>query len=377
MAAPAAADAAPAAASVAAPAAADAAGTAAAGAGTAAAGAAGSAAAGAAVDAGATEAAALAAEYVAADAAVAALAAKRGGRIKRPGLDAGGVPYEGGIAAGAPYSDDSGVMDIPDVQNTSKLQTAGALKKQPTGLQTLMSMGQPDTASSITGSLFSNQALAGGGRIHKQDAGEVDGQTMLDPIEVDGTRPPDMPDDLSPVTIDPRDQKLGLAAAANDDVPPPAEAPRKSALGAVGDFWQNHKTDIIPALEGLAAMGTAPTRHLGVALAAGLGAGAQSYFPTQQAAANVQATQLQNQRTQYQLAAMNSAPPSIPGGAGPPQQPNFAGTGMDPSNIAASAQQRLRLQGYLDAAGTGEPTAPAAAPAGWIAEHVANDHAAA
>ena len=334
LAVPAAADAAPAAASIAAPAAADAAGTAAAGAGTAAAGAAGSAAAGAAVDAGATEAAALAAEYGVADAALAALAAKRGGRIKRAGLDAGGVPYEGGIAAGAPYSYDSGVMDIPDVQNTSKLQTAGALKKQPTGLQTLMSLGQPDTASSVMGSLFSNQALAGGGRIHKDDGGDVD-----------GTPPPDVPDDLSPVTIDPRDQKLGLAAAANDDVPPPAEAPRTSALGAVGDFWQNHKTEIIPALEGLAAMGTAPTRHLGVALAAGLGAGAQSYFPTQQAAANVQATQLQNERTQYQLNALRSPPPSGgAGSAGAPPQPGFSGVGADPSNIAAEAQRRFAFK---------------------------------
>jgi hypothetical protein len=182
-----------------------------------------------------------------------------------------------------------------------------------------------------------------GGRIHKDDGGDVDGQTVLPEIEVDGTRPDDpvqqappaglaaANDDIAPVSIDPSDMKLAM--------------PRKSALGAVGDFWENHKTEIIPALEGLAAMGTAPTRHLGVALAAGLGAGAQSYFPTQQAAANVQATNLQNERMGYQLQALKSPPPS--GGAGSvgaPPQPGFSGVGADPSNIAAEAQRRYAFK---------------------------------
>jgi hypothetical protein len=298
----AAAAAAPAAASVAAPAAADAA-----------AGAVG----GAAVDAGATEAAALAAEYAAADVGVAALAAKRGGRIQRRGYDAGGMPYEGGVA-GAPYSDPSGQMDIPDDPNTAKLQTAGPLVKRPTGLQTAMTLGSEQGASSALGSMFSNQGLgsARGGRIGYDDGGTVD---------------PSADPDLSPVVIDPSDVKLpepGLGAAsmraANDDSAPAPVPQKKSALAGIGDWWDRNKTDVIPALQGLAAMGTAPTRHLGVALAAGLGAGAQSYMPTQQQAADVQQRQLQNQMAQTQLGMLRGAMQQPQQGASGPSAPAAA-----------------------------------------------------
>jgi hypothetical protein len=297
----AAASAAPAAASMAAPAAADAA-----------AGAAG----GAAVDAGATEAAALAAEYAAADVGVAALAAKRGGRIHRDA--GGGTPYEGGVA-GSPYSDPSGQMDIPDDPNTAKLQTAGPLVKRPTGLQTAMTLGSEQGASSALGSMFSNQGLGSkrGGRIGYDVGGGID---------------PSADPDLSPVVIDPSDVKMpepkpGLAAAdmkapaANDDSAPDAQPQKKSALGAIGDWWDRNKTNAIPALEGLAAMGTAPTKHFGVALAAGLGAGAQAYMPTQQAAANLQQTQIQNQMAGTQLGMLQGALKQPQGGSGRPAAP--------------------------------------------------------
>jgi len=88
----------------------------------AAAGAAGGAAAGAAADAAATEAAALAAEYAASYAAMAAVAAKRGGRINRAGLAAGGTPYS--------YSDPNGELAIPDQEvSNEKLQSPGPLVK--------------------------------------------------------------------------------------------------------------------------------------------------------------------------------------------------------------------------------------------------------
>lgn len=298
----------------------------------------------AAVGAGTEAAAALAAEYAAADVGVAALAlAKRGGRIKRAGLDAGGVPYEG-TPGGDPYSAPGGQMDIPDAQGADKLQTAGPLKKQPTGFQDMLQMGNIMDAGSTIGTVFSNQGLGSrrGGRIGKDGGGDVDGSQMLLPeIEVDAQRPdPEeqgppaglaaAPTDLSPVEIDPSDTKL--------------DAPKRSGLSAVGDFWDRNKTNIIPALEGLAAMGTAPTKHLGVALAAGLGAGAGSYFPTQQAQANVQATNLQNQRTQYQLNALQAPPPSVGSSSGPPPQPGFSGVGADPSNIAAEAQRRYAFK---------------------------------
>jgi hypothetical protein len=66
-----------------------------------------------------------------------------------------------------------------------------------------------------------------------------------------------------------------IAAQANK--PMPAAAP---AAGEDNNFFRGiakgKATSIIPLLSGIAAMGTAPTRSLGVALATGLGAGAQA-----------------------------------------------------------------------------------------------------
>lgn len=313
-------------------------------AGSAAAGAAGSAAVGAAGDAAATEAAALAAEYAAADAGIAVLAAKRGGRIKRAGLDAGGVPYEA-VPGGDPYSAPGGQMDIPDVQGANKLQTAGPLKKQPTGLQDALQMGNIMDLGSNIGTVFSNQGIGSkrGGRIHKQDAGEVDGSDVLPEIEVDAQRPDPEEQgppaglagasangDLSPVAIDPSDTKLAM--------------PKRSGLSAVGDFWDRNKTDIIPALEGLAAMGTAPTKHLGVALAAGLGAGAQSYFPTQQAQANLTATNQQNQLQKLYLQSMQSAgAQGTSGSSSSRAQPAAGQSPADPNALPAYYQRKYAV----------------------------------
>jgi hypothetical protein len=131
----------------------------------------------AAVDTGAADAAAaLAAEYGLADAVVAAAAAKRGGTIKRPGLAPGGTPYES-MGEGTPYATTDGYLAIPDDENSAKLQTAGALKKQPTGLQTALTLGNPNDTSGLVGSMFSNQALATGGvagRRGYDDGGDVD-----------------------------------------------------------------------------------------------------------------------------------------------------------------------------------------------------------
>jgi hypothetical protein len=349
VAAPAAADAAgaaaPAAAAAAAPAAADAAATA----GTAAA----TTAAGAAVDAGATEAASLAAEYAVADAAVAALAAKRGGRI---GYDQGGTPYEADTA-GDPYSGTGGQYDIPDQANASKLQTAGPLQKHMTGLQTLSYMGQPDNAMSIGSGMFSNTALARGGlagrRIGKDDGGALSADPSQDP-------------DLSPVVIDPKDTRINSDTlpettvtgtrppAVNytgglnpvDQAPIDVSTPDKADVapsmwdkikGGLHSAGLDKSSNVVPLLTGLAAMGTAPTRSLGVALASGLGAGAQSWLPAQQQAADIRGKQLQNQLTGMSVDSMSdvmrginqgSTPYSAPAGAtsAPPQ---VSGTGAD------------------------------------------------
>lgn len=316
--------AAPAAAEVAAPAAADAAG--------AAAGSAAGAAGGAAVDAGATEAAALAAEYAAADAAVALAAAKRGGRI-RGKFDTGGTPYM-----------DDGSLDIPDQENSNRLQTAGPIKKQPTGLQTAMTLGDPNQASTIAGSMFSNEALARGGgvsgRRRYDDGGDVADHAadpdMLPEQTVTAPRPDPVvkytagldPVDRPPIDVKVPD-RVDTGVAASKDAPADSQ-----------DHWWKHSENVVPLLTGLAAMGTAPTRSLGVALASGLGAGAQSWLPTHQQEADVQAQQLQNQRAQFQLDTLR-APSPTSGAGGPPPQPTFSGTGADPSAIVANAQKRF------------------------------------
>ena len=256
--------AAPAASEAAAPVAADAAGTGAADAGAgvaagavgdaaagAAAGAAGGAAAGAAADAAGTEAAALAAEYAAAYAAAAAAAAKRGGRITRGKFADGGTPYE----------TNGDQLDIPvDSQTNAHLQSPGALVKRPTGMQIAMKGGQPDQASSTMGSIFSNEALARGG---------VAGRRGYD----DGGAPTDDTVDDTPEVASDSDRGAGVSGGSKD---------------SLWDKVKKHATaeNVIPILTGLAAMGTAKTRSPGVALAAGLGAGSQSYLDTRKSLAD-------------------------------------------------------------------------------------------
>lgn len=252
-------------------AAAEGAGSAAAGAGAgAAAGAAGSAAAGAAADAAATEAAALAAEYAAAEVAPLVLAAKRGGLIHR---------YSGGriglAAGGNPYADPQGQLDIPDEQVSNEhLQSPGPLVKQKTGLQTLEYMGQPDNAMTIGGDMFSNQALARGGLAGRRGYDE-------------GGAPDDNPDIPSPSATTPAEESA-------------------QATGVAPKHWWQKSENILPILSGLAAMGTARTVHPGVALAEGLGAGAQSYLNTRRSQAGTEEIQAKakGQEIQNQLAAL-------------------------------------------------------------------------
>lgn len=82
-----------------------------------------------------------------------------------------------------------------------------------------------------------------------------------------------------------------------------------SIKGKLGEIWDGMKhadsdtlQRVMPLLSGLAAMGTAPTRHLGVALAAGIGAGADSYMQTRQQ--NLEAAQIAA-KTQSQNAGTN------------------------------------------------------------------------
>jgi len=247
-------------------------GVAAGAAGEAAAGAASGAIAGGAADAAGSEAAALAAEYAAAYAAAAAAAAKRGGRIRGKFAD-GGTPYE--------TSGDQ--LDIPvDNQANAHLQSPGALEKRPTGMQILMKGGQPDQAMNTTGSIFSNEALARGG---------VAGRHGYD----DGGVPTD-DSDASPEIATDADRGAGVVGKTGAD------------SGGLWNTIKKHATaeNVIPILTGLAAMGTAPTRSPGVALAAGLGAGSQSYLDTRASLARTAEEQqkAQSKQIENQLAAL-------------------------------------------------------------------------
>jgi hypothetical protein len=229
--------------------------------------------------------------------------AKNGGRIQ--GLAAGGIPYESeelgphfgipeeagshrlsalqfssgglaGYAAGGssdlPYEsgENKTSLDIPNEnKNDNKPQTAAGLAPQPTGLQNLSEAASTAAGIAKIAAMF---MASGGvaGRPHKADAGSVGDDS-------DENAPQQIP------AVKLAKDNSGLAAAAA--APPPAESNAASGLGKAAlpektdkaSAWYKDPDKFIPLLSGLAAMGTAPTRNLGVALASGLGAGAQSY----------------------------------------------------------------------------------------------------
>ena len=237
------------------------------------------------------------------------------------------------------------------------------------------------------------RGYAAGERIGKDDGGSISDDS--DP-------------DLSPIAINPNDTKLGLAGASDTmlpeatvtgqrpdpvtytggvsaPLPAPAnptapDAPRVPAdakpdkdtpstwtkiMDGLHAAGLDKATNVVPLLTGLAAMGTAPTRHLGVALAAGLGAGAQAYLPAQQQAAEIQGKQIQNQMAGIGLQATRNAigasqapapqaAPSAPQGP-PPDDPakltayyqsKYAVPPMTPQEAAGVKQAQLAA-GYL------------------------------
>jgi Chaperone of endosialidase len=107
--------------------------------------------------------------------------------------------------------------------------------------------------------------------------------------------------------------------------------------------WYKDTGKLIPLAQALAAMGTAPTKHLGVALAAGLGAGASSYQQQQEALATqaneqsrTQGQNIQNQLAQQKLKYLTTPAPRSP-------QP---GTAQGPPPSDGTLQGNLRAQYY-------------------------------
>ena len=114
----------------------------------------------------------------------------------------------------------------------------------------------------------------------------------------------------------------------------------------------------MPILEGLAAMGTAPTRSWGRALATGLGAGAQAYLPAQEQQADIALRQAQAGMAQTQLGVLQGAlkqPPSSgaqsqpPRPTGPPptdptQLPGYYQSKYAPVTPAMNSAEESRFQ---------------------------------
>ena len=315
-------------------------------------------------DAAAETAAALAAEYVAADAGIAAIAlAKRGGRIN---YAPGGTPYES-EGAGTPYAQDSGAMSIPDDENAAKLQTAGPIKKIPTGLQTLMTMGNPNDASQIAGGMFSNTALArgglAGGRRGYDDGGAPTDPDAIPELTVEGQRPDPITytAGLNPVTRPSAEVPIPDKVNTDAGAPPPPQ----------DSWWKKHAGDVIPLISGLAAMGTAPTRSWGTALAAGLGAGAGSYVPTQEGLATADLTRQKGREAGYQAdlmqAANNVAIPMLNGVrapsalASPAAMPGGGGTAPGSAPYQPSPAPQGAPQGAPQATPQGSPQSPSLA----------------
>jgi hypothetical protein len=77
---------------------------------------------------------------------------------------------------------------------------------------------------------------------------------------------------------------------------------------ATGEERVNWKQLLIPALTGIGAAATTPTRNLGTALAAGLGAGAQSYANLEKQQADVESTKAGTFRTMQEAANLAFTP---------------------------------------------------------------------
>lgn len=304
-------------------------------------------------------------------------------------LSTGGlVPAKRYASGGMPYDQQTG-LDIPDETPTSKLQTAGDLPGQASGMDNTKDAVGTALAVAKIAAMFMNR----GGRAGFADGGSPDdtdfatasdggsdstpwylkpipspqatGHAIMDGLRgaasaysanqdkrrVQSSQFADAADN-SPVpyvgtpvgaikTAAPRAVRaapsggLAPAVAATDaelptiSAPAPADvgglapqtntsvvhpdAPSPSAppsnpgvLSRVGDAIKSNVGDYasglkhgdaqnwLPLLAAIGAAGTAPTVHPGVALAAGLGAGAQSYMGTKKALADVAQTQAQS-----------------------------------------------------------------------------------
>jgi len=274
-----------------------------------------------------------------------------GGVAGRHGYDSGGEPYGGG----------AGGLDIPDTAPAQhQLQTAGPLAPQKSGLSSLMGdVGQVAGIAAMfmnRGGVAGRKGYAGGGRPDFDGSAEADQQDLnLDqgPPAPTGPATEATGDSFADQVVEGKKDKGLSAVPTPAPVAPKATQTEPVASAGAGkpDHWWSKPENVVPLLTGLAAMGTAPTRSLGVALSAGLGAGAQSWLPAQSQAAGVQTQQLenkglgmQNDLTAYQLDQIKHPPPVDAPRPAPTPGIKSLGVSVDPASIRQTAQQIGQVQ---------------------------------
>jgi len=273
-----------------------------------------------------------------------AAAGARGGRMKRDSggaFDADSAPNSGSLGD-AP---DTSVAQSPALKQGAPNTSLDSVKHLALAAGEAYIGDYPGAAGQLYQTYQSTQTNnKRGGRIGKDVGG---GLSVADPdvqqlpeMTVESARPTD-DSELSPVdtTAQRMDVPSGGLASNDTAVAPPASAQKSSGT----PLWDTIKgelskpSNIIPIIAGLGAMGTAPTRSLGVALAAGLQGAAQSYVPTQQGLAQAQGQQIQNQMNQLSLDAYGSAMKARPSAPQPVRPPGMINADpSDPQEMAFS-----------------------------------------
>lgn len=273
-----------------------------------------------------------------------------------PVTDAADVLMRRGGVAGRRHRDDGGQtpytpdanpyeLNIPNDQNTNKLAVANSPQQQQSGLSQLG--GLVGDAATIASLVMMNRG--GIARRRGYDDGGAADDTLPE-IDVDAQRDPgtvQVPDSSAPPpTIVADSAPTGVAPAPAAQA---ADSQTQSLWDKVKGSALAKPENWVPLLSAISAMGTARTVHPGVALAAGLGAGAESYVNTQNALAEqglvkaqTQGVQTQNEIRQMQAQAASdylngtgSATGLVPRTTGAPQ----AQTGTTPAPAAAPSAQ--------------------------------------
>ena len=247
-----------------------------------------------------------------------AAAGARGGRMKRNSggaFDADSAPNSGNLGD-AP---DTSVDQAPALKQGAPNTSLDSIKHLALAAGEAYIGDYPGAAGQLYQTYQSSQTNnRRGGRIGKDDGGGLSDDPDITPTNtpadysIDTPLQADVPTakfaGLAPEQVG-YTGNVGLAptpaaSVSTPDMPDIAPAPEKKDSGTpLWDSisgWLKDPKNLIPTLAGIGAMGTAPTRSLGVALASGLQGAAQAYVPTQEGLARTGLTQQQTQTADIQ-----------------------------------------------------------------------------